>query len=187
LAIAHHDDDRVLLNVCRGRIPPFNPSAVVEEYAAILKRYGCDTIVGDRYGGQWVVEAFAKHEIQYNVAEQTKSELYLEVEPLFATGTVRLVDQRTLRLELLQLERRTSRSGRDSVDHPPMGYDDLANAACGALVLATAEGNRVPFEIWGGGPSDEEWDEQQREAAHAEIMTAIKSQGIWWPGDLPLR
>ena len=31
---------------------------------------------------------------------------------------------------------RTSRAGRDSVDHPPHGADDVANAAAGALVLA---------------------------------------------------
>jgi len=183
LAIAHHEHDLVILDVCRGRTPPFNPSSVVEEYAAILKRYGCETVVGDRYSGQWVVEAFAKHAIHYNVSEQTKSELYLEAEPLFATGSARILDQRTLRLELLQLERRTSRSGKDSVDHPPQGHDDWANAAAGALVLATAEGRRVPFDMWGGGLSDEDWDTQQRDAAHAEIMTAIKSQGFWWPGD----
>jgi len=37
--------------------------------------------------------------------------------------------------------------------------------------------------MWGGGLSDEDWDAQQREAAHTEIMAAIKSQGFWWPGD----
>jgi len=139
--------------------------------------------VGDRYSGQWVVEAFAKHGIHYKVSDQTKSELYLEAEPLFATGAARILDQRTLRLELVQLERRTSRSGRDTVDHPPQGHDDWANAAAGALVLATVESQRVPFDMWGGGLSDEDWEAQQREAAHAEIMTAIKSQGFWWPGD----
>jgi hypothetical protein len=34
------------------------------------------------------------------------------------------------------LERRTSRGGKDSVDHPPGSHDDVANAAAGALVLA---------------------------------------------------
>jgi hypothetical protein len=55
--------------------------------------------------------------------------------PLFTTGAVSLLDTQPLTLELMQLERRTSRSGRDSVDHPPQGHDDLANSCCGALVL----------------------------------------------------
>lgn len=38
--------------------------------------------------------------------------------------------------QLSNLERRTTRIGRDIVDHPPGGHDDVANAAAGALVLA---------------------------------------------------
>jgi hypothetical protein len=44
---------------------------------------------------------------------------------------------------LLSLERRTARSGKDSVDHPPAGHDDLINAAAGALTLAGRRGNRA--------------------------------------------
>jgi hypothetical protein len=38
--------------------------------------------------------------------------------------------------ELRLLERRTSRSGKDSVDHPQNGSDDHANAFAGAMYLA---------------------------------------------------
>jgi len=34
------------------------------------------------------------------------------------------------------LERRTSRAGKDSIDHVPGGHDDVANAAAGAAVIA---------------------------------------------------
>ena len=64
-----------------------------------------------------------------------KSELYLEALPLFATGAVDLLDYQPLTVELIGLERRTARSGRDSVDHAPGGHDDYANAACGCLAL----------------------------------------------------
>jgi len=37
--------------------------------------------------------------------------------------------------ELRQLERKTATGGKDGVDHPPRGHDDLANSACGALLL----------------------------------------------------
>ena len=47
-----------------------------------------------------------------------------------------LLDDARLRSQVLGLERRTSRAGRDSVDHGPSGSDDRINSAAGALVLA---------------------------------------------------
>jgi hypothetical protein len=38
--------------------------------------------------------------------------------------------------ELRLLERRTHRSGKDTVDHPRGGHDDFANAVCGELLLS---------------------------------------------------
>ena len=60
LAIAHHDDGRAVLDVCRHRKPPFDPSTVVAEFCEVLKAYGCTLVVGDRYAAQWTVEAFRK-------------------------------------------------------------------------------------------------------------------------------
>src|SRR4029450_12286297 len=40
------------------------------------------------------------------------------------------------RPQLTALERRTSRGGRDSIDHAPGAHDDIANAVAGALVTA---------------------------------------------------
>ena len=42
----------------------------------------------------------------------------------------------------MQLERRTARSGKDSVDHPPGGRDDLANVCCGALTLLATKSRK---------------------------------------------
>jgi hypothetical protein len=136
LAISHREGELIVLDALRGRRPPFDPSSVVADYSKLLKQYRCFSVMGDRYSGEWVVEAFRQQGITYRPSDLSKSELYLEVEPLFATGTVRLLDQRVLQTELLQLERRTGRAGRDNVDHPPGGHDDFANAACGALVQA---------------------------------------------------
>ena len=146
--IAHREQDGLLvLDVLRARRPPFSPESVVVDYAAILKGYGLRSVTGDKYAAQWVVEAFAKHGIAYRHSERNKSEIYLEAEPLFAQGSVRLPDDRALLTELRQLERRTARGGRDTVDHPPRGHDDLANAAAGALVLA-AKGAGVTGAIY---------------------------------------
>ena len=39
-------------------------------------------------------------------------------------------------MQFTSLERRISRGGRDSIDHPPGAHDDIANAVAGALVIA---------------------------------------------------
>jgi len=137
-AIAHQEEGgAVVLNALRARRPPFSPEAVVGEYVALLQSYGLTEVTGDRYAGQWVVDAFTKAGVVYRHSDKSKSDIYLETEPLFAQGAVRLIDDRHLLTELRQLERRTARGGKDSVDHPPRGHDDLANAACGALWLAS--------------------------------------------------
>ncbi|TME74565.1 MAG: hypothetical protein E6I48_09050 [Chloroflexi bacterium] len=43
-----------------------------------------------------------------------------------------------LHAQLLGLERRTARAGRDVISHGPMAHDDLANSAAGCLVMAVA-------------------------------------------------
>jgi hypothetical protein len=48
--------------------------------------------------------------------------------------------------QLIGLERRTARGGRDSIDHPPGGHDDVANAAAGALVQLCGEPSVV--RLW---------------------------------------
>ena len=52
------------------------------------------------------------------------------------SGRVELLDSKRLVAQLSNLERRTARSGRDSVDHAPGSHDDVANVAAGSLTLA---------------------------------------------------
>lgn len=50
LAIGHRAKDGLaVLDVLRETKPPFSPSSVVAEYAALLKSYGVTTVHGDRY------------------------------------------------------------------------------------------------------------------------------------------
>ncbi|MBU1222308.1 MAG: hypothetical protein KKA22_04015 [Gammaproteobacteria bacterium] len=169
LGIAHREGERRILDVCRGRRPPFDPKAVTNDYADILRRYGCGRVIGDRYAAEWVVSAFREHGISYDPAELPKSDIYLNAEPLFATGAVQLLDQRQLLTELRQLERRTG-SGKDRIDHPPRGHDDLANAACGALWLASRRRAEVDM-------SDAQVDTpEDRQAATDERMAELEQQ-----------
>ncbi len=138
LAISHEEKGKRILDLVRERKPPFSPEAVVEEYAETLKTYRVLTVSGDRYAGEWPRERFAVHGITYLPSEKTKSELYLELLPIINSGKTELLDNTRLVSQLCRLERRTARSGKDSVDHPPNSHDDLANAAAGALVVAQA-------------------------------------------------
>jgi len=140
LAIAHAEGDRVILDVVEERKPPFDPSIVTEEYAALLREYGCTTAEADRYAGQWVVEAFGKHGISVAQTAKPKSELYLNFLPLVTTKRCELLDDARLLAQLANLERRVRAGGRDVVDHPPAGRDDRCNAAVGALVAAAQSG-----------------------------------------------
>jgi hypothetical protein len=136
LAIAHMQGNRVIVDATRERRAPFSPDDVVKEFAATLKSYGISRVHGDRYGGEWPREAFRKCGIEYRVANKVKSELYLGLLPLLNSGRVELLDHKRLVAQLCGLERRTSRAGKDSIDHVPGGHDDIANAVAGAAVLA---------------------------------------------------
>lgn len=141
LAISHRERDSIVLDAMRERKPPFSPEAVVSEFAALLRAYRLGTVAGDRYAGEWPREVFRRHGVEYRVAGKSRSELYLALLPLINSRRVDLLDNATLVLQLANLERRTVRSGRDSIDHAPGAHDDLANAAAGALVAAV-EGKR---------------------------------------------
>jgi hypothetical protein len=138
LAIAHRDrNGTVVLDLVRERRPPFNPTNVTNEFAAVLKTYNIRKVVGDHYAGEWPREAFRAAGVQYDTSDKSKSEIYLDALPLLNSGKLSLLDHPRLISQLCNLERRTARSGRDSIDHPPGGHDDVCNAALGALLLAS--------------------------------------------------
>ena len=147
LAIAHSERGTAVLDAVREHKPPFSPEAVASEFAEALKAYRVSTVMGDRYGGEWPREQFRKRGIEYRPAKKTKSELYLELLPAINSAKVELLDNARLLSQLRSLERRTSRIGRDTVDHGPDGHDDLANAVAGALVGAMAR-PRIPFMVF---------------------------------------
>jgi len=144
MAVSHEENGRRVLDLVRERKPPFSPEEVVAEFANTLKAYRCLTVSGDFYGGLWPSERFAEHGITYKRSERSKSEIYLEMLPLLNSTRIELLDNDRLIGQLTRLERRTSRSGKDSIDHPPSSHDDLANAAAGALVCARVVGPFLP-------------------------------------------
>ena len=146
-AVAHLDNSGVaILDAVREIRAPFSPEAATHEHVDFLKAYRVRSVVGDKYGGEWPSEQFEKRGIAYEASERTKSEIYTEVLPSFNGHKVELLDNRRLLAQLGGLERRVVRgTGRDVVDHGPGRHDDICNAACGALLLASADA--APMEI----------------------------------------
>ncbi len=138
LAIGHMLKGIAVVDVIREFKPPFSPKAVVEEYSELLKQYGVRRIYGDRYAGLWPVEQFYEHKITYEQSAKPKSELYGAFLSLLNSRKIDLLDDEKTINQLLGLERRTARSGRDSIDHAPNSHDDKINSVAGLCVLLAA-------------------------------------------------
>ncbi len=161
LSIVHTEGNsperRIIQDVIKGwartRNLTVDLDGVVREIVDTLKNYRLYSVIGDRYAGQWVRQAFQAQGINYEEA-QPKAEAYLELEPLFAQGRIDILDHPQLIRELKTLERRPRAGGRIIVDHPHGGRDDYANA----LALAAAKSMRslivtgFPIGV-GEGPS----------------------------------
>jgi hypothetical protein len=109
----------------------------VSDFAALLKTYGVTTVTGDRYAGEWPRERFRKEGITYDVADRPRSDLYRDMLPVLNSGRADLLDSPRLVHQIVSLERRVARGGRESIDHPPGAgsHDDQANAVAGVIGL----------------------------------------------------
>lgn len=146
LGIAHFDETtkRGVLDLLVSQTgkPPFNPRAAVAKFVTHLRQYGLSHVVGDAYAGETFRADFTENGIGYTVAGTSKSEIYDRFEPLLNAGAVELLDVPELQEQLLTL---VLRNGK--VDHQPGDHDDYANAAAGAIDLAT---NRGDMQGWIG-------------------------------------
>ena len=149
LAIAHREQSgKVVIDLVTERTRA-NPAAVTEEYARLLWQYDLKTVTGDRYAGQWVSNEFRRHGVNYIFAEKNRSELYLDALAMLNAGQVELPPNEKMLRQFQNLERRTSRAGRDTIDHPPGLHDDLANAAAGVAVTLSAKRQMIAAPRFG--------------------------------------
>jgi hypothetical protein len=106
------------------------------------------------------LEDWRVHPVAYKKWKDTTSENYLTALPSFLAKRVRLVDNVTVRNQLVSLERRPGAGDKETVSHPEHGgaHDDVAAAVCGAVALAqcvtrwAADTPNVHVPIWGGVP-----------------------------------
>jgi hypothetical protein len=150
IAIGHaekgeSDAQYYVADVVRGFRAPHDPASAVRDFASLAKEYRVTEIFGDAYAADWVSGAFAEAGVSYRRSALNRSALYLEGLPLFVRGLVKIPDHSILARELRLLERRTTRGGRDSVDHGTSGSDDHANALFGMLHRLSAS---TPADQW---------------------------------------
>ena len=114
------------------------------------------------------------HGIKFTACKHTTSENYLQTLPLLLAGRVRLVDNLTLRNQLSSLERRAGAGDRETVTHAQhaSARDDLACAACGAMVLAASQLSFL--ERWGPALDD-------RASAGSDLRVHIFNCTGHWP------
>jgi len=137
LAIAHKEGDKAVIDAVHERKPPFSPETVVDDFCIVLKPYRISRVTGDRYAGEWPREQFRKRSINYVCSEKVRSDLYRDLLPKLNSGQVVLPKSEKLVSQLCGLERRTARSGKDSIDHGPSLHDDIANSVAGVADLIT--------------------------------------------------
>ena len=181
LAIAHRDEStgKVVLDALREAKPPFVPKEVVRDFSLVAKSFGVGVIKSDRYAAEWVSSAFRDNEIMVENSELSASEIYLSFLPLIANGSVELLDDKRLVSQLKGLERKTRPGGKDLVTHPQFSWarDDLAVAACGAIVNAyRSETDKGYSEVL------EESIRQSYENAEIELSEEerIREESIAW-------
>ena len=133
LSIGHWEDKRLVVDLVRAKRGV--PAAITEEFAAVLKAYSVRQVHSDKYAGNWPADEFKKHGITIDYSPKPRSELYLDALPAITSGRVELPPCEKLIVQFAGLERKTSKQGRDSVNHAPGAHDDRANAAAGLIAL----------------------------------------------------
>jgi hypothetical protein len=103
------------------------------------------------------VAARSQRGISYEVADKSRSELYLDLLPLINSRAVSLLDHDKLFRQLITLERRTARSGKDSIDHTPGSHDDV--------------GTRLLVRLFGLG---------QCQATRPKGTSSARGQKLYW-------
>jgi hypothetical protein len=76
VAVAYRRGDVGVLAALREWKPPFSPTDVIEECAALLRSYGIIKLICDKWGSLFVVESFSKHGVTCG-AECQAQERYL--------------------------------------------------------------------------------------------------------------
>lgn len=147
-AVTHREGDLIIVDACRYWPAPHDPVAVAKEVAEFLAGYKLTSAVADQYGAELSRSIYSEAGVSLMPAEVNRSEAYLACLPLFTSGRIEIPDDPRLRSELLSLERRTGRTGKDAVDHHAGLHDDLANSVCLAAWRASKQSASADNQVY---------------------------------------
>jgi hypothetical protein len=129
---------------------------VCQEFSAVMASYRIGKCVGDRYGLEWVREAFNRHGIFLEFSELDLSAIFGNFLPLINARRIELLQHQRLHSQLLGLERRTTLGSKEIISHArnANAHDDLAASAAMALVKAVQSQNGLDSWIaWNSSPA----------------------------------
>lgn len=144
LSIAHQNEKKVVvIDYLKEYKSPHNPLECIGDMARQLKKFAIRKVTGDNYSGEFCVQQFCNHGILFDKCKLPKSALYLEAISMICSRTVEILDDEVLIRQLCGLERKTRSGGKDSVDHPAGGKDDVANSVVGVMYCTAKRKRRV--------------------------------------------
>jgi hypothetical protein len=191
LCIAHKQGEQVVIDAVREVRPPFSPEATINEFTILLRSYRVTKVTGDKYAGEFPRKLFRRRGVTYWTSEKSKSDLYRDMLPALNSGRILLPRNERLISQLTGLERRTTRAGRDSIDHSPGGHDDIANVAAGAYDIVAEERARFPRAVLGnyenffGVGASDSIDPREWAAAAANVAAGSAPSNIAAGSDVP--
>ncbi|GAF69474.1 unnamed protein product, partial [marine sediment metagenome] len=120
-----------------------SPKTVCKEFSGLMKAYGISKCTGDRFAVGYVKELFRDNAVLYEPSKLSASELYLECQVLFTIQKIELPDDKRMKEQFKNLERKVRSGSRDFVSHPTFGdfHDDIANSVSGACVMLAMNPN----------------------------------------------
>lgn len=144
LGVAYHDGERAVLACVRQWKPPFSPSSMAREAAAVLRSYGESVATIDRFAPGLVTDLLRREGITARPAKRDTSDAFLDLLAAMNSDRCRLLDVPELLREVKGLERRPGAGGHDRIGHGPRGHDDVVAAAANALTAAREGEAYVP-------------------------------------------
>ena len=121
--------------------PKFSLEKVIVEAAADIRRYGLERVTGDAWAQGAQAALWRQQGVAYMDTAIPKSDIYHAVLPGLMAGRGALLSDPVLVEQLRNRVEYETAKPPPRVDHPKNEHDDVANAACGALMLALRRGS----------------------------------------------
>jgi hypothetical protein len=149
--VLHRTGDRIVVDKLVEIRPPFSPNAAIAAVVQAVRPYSITSLISDRFAKDFVTDGLRGYGLAHHMSEHDRSSAYLSCLPWLTGCKVELPDPAgspiagRLISQLANLQRRTLGTGKDAVDHPRSGHDDLSNVF--ALAVAATSTMRGAITV----------------------------------------